>query len=437
MIVEEKEKEAQTADGADEITDNADFVPLDDPVASSTVRLWPEDNYEDFATKRATVSGSMVPTAKLPSASLFVKQKTLAGSKTLMPRPLELFTAAEIDDITPKSIKSRWCNFYEDPVEPAKCWTQEEFQALYKKPGFHFMVARVAQVRAQFRDSKLSSLKSKLAERWKVDMQFQRMRPRMDWMMATIPALTNVTNEILSTSLICLQEGNTIYVVRHFAALARIRELEITIANTITEPGSLFHKLKKRCLEFEKSNVLLGWQVAGVRASNAPAKYRATFYLDSNDEYWPWLHDWSHPHGSTPESIPLLNFDWLGRHANLTCARFATTLTTISSSAPFRMSRSEVSLWSARFHVGWLPTGSLLRGGVGRMIRSTWSRAVLTLSRTGKIWMPLPFPLRMRMLTLSWIQRRTVYLWPRMMVLLLRSHSLMTLSPNSRACSLT
>ncbi len=59
----------------------------------------------------------------------------------------------------------------------------------------------------------------------------------------------------------------------------------------------------------------LGWRVAGVRASNAPAKYRATFYLDSNSEYWPWLHDWSHPHGSTPEPIPLLNFDpvWKAR----------------------------------------------------------------------------------------------------------------------------
>jgi len=58
-----------------------------------------------------------------------------------MPCALKLFTTAEIDSITPSSVKSRWCNFYEDPVEPAKCWTQEEFTALYKKPGFHFMVA--------------------------------------------------------------------------------------------------------------------------------------------------------------------------------------------------------------------------------------------------------------------------------------------------------
>ncbi len=314
-IVKEKEKEAQAADGADEIADNADFIPLDEPVANSNVRSWPEDNYEDFATKRATASESLIPTSKIPSASLFVKQKMPAGSKTLMPRPLELFTAAEIDDITPKSIKSRWCNFYEDPVEPAKCWTQEEFQTLYEKPGFHFMVARVAQVGAQFRDSKLSLLKAKLAERWKVDVVFRRMRPRMDWMLATIPDISDVTREILTTSLIRLQEGNAIYVVRHFTAPAKIRELEITIANTITEPGSLFHKLKKRCQEFETSNVQLGWRVAGVRASNAPAKYRATFYLDSDSEYWPWFHDWSHPHGSTPESIPLLNFDpaWKAR----------------------------------------------------------------------------------------------------------------------------
>src|SRR5258706_15624420 len=257
----------------------------------------------------------MTPSAKLPSDSLFVKQKTPAGSKTLMPRPLELFSTTEIDDITPKSVKSRWCNFYEDPVEPAKCWKQEEFKELYDKPGFHFMVARIAQVGAQFRDSKLSLLRSRLADRWKVDVRFQRMRPRMDWMLATIPDITDDTKEILTTSLIRLQEGNDVYIVCHFAAPARIRELEITIANTISEPGSLFSKLKKRCQDFEKSNVQLGWWVAGVCASNAPAKYRATFYLDSNSEYWPWLHDWSHPHGSTPESIPLLNFDlaWKAR----------------------------------------------------------------------------------------------------------------------------
>src|SRR5258706_8061749 len=110
-IIEDKEREAQAVDGADEIADNADFVPLDEPVVATNECSWPEDNYEDFATKRAAVSETMLPKTKLPATSLFVKQKTPAGSKTLMPRPLEIFMAAEIDSITPKSIKSRWCNF--------------------------------------------------------------------------------------------------------------------------------------------------------------------------------------------------------------------------------------------------------------------------------------------------------------------------------------
>ena len=314
-IIEAKEKEALAADDADDFADNTDFIPLEEPVAPSAVKSWPEDNYEDFATKRAAAVSPLDLTGKLPAASLIVKQKMPTGSKTLMPCALELFTSAEIDGITPKSVKSRWCNFYEDPLEPVKCWPQNEFIEAYNKPGFHFMIARIAQIGAQFMDSKYSVLKSKLSDRWKVNVTFERLRPRMDWMLATIPALTEVTKEILSTSIIRLQDGNAIYVVCHFNVPAKIRDLEITVANTIIDPGVLFGKLKSRCLEFEKSGVRLGWRVAGVRAANAPAKYRATFYLDSPDEYWPWSHDWSHPHGSIPEMIPLLNFDpvWKAR----------------------------------------------------------------------------------------------------------------------------
>ena len=315
-IIEAKEKEALAADNADDdIANNADFVPLEEPAAPPPVISWPEDNYEDFATKRAAAINPLNITGKLPASSLLVKQKVPAGSKTLMPRALELFSSAEIDGITPKSVASRWCNFYEDPLEPVKCWPQDEFINAYNKPGFHFMIARIAQIGAQFMDSKYSVLKSRLSERWKVDVNFERLRPRMDWMLATIPALTEATKEILSTSIIRLQDGNAVYVVRHFNVPAKIRDLEVTVANTITDPGVLFGKLKSRCLEFERSGVRLGWRVAGVRAANAPAKYRATFYLDSPDEYWPWSHGWSHPHGSIPETIPLLNFDpiWKAR----------------------------------------------------------------------------------------------------------------------------
>ena len=179
------------------------------------------------------------------------------------------------------------------------------------------MIARIAQAGAQFNDSKLSVLRTKLAERWKTSITFQRMRPRMDWMLATIPELTDLNKEILNTDLIRLHEGNASYVIRHFTTPSLVRDLEITIANTITDPGSIFAKMKKRCQEFERAGNPLGWRVAGVRSANAAAKYRATFYLKDADEYWPWFHDWSHPHGSVPVTVPILNFDptWKARKA--------------------------------------------------------------------------------------------------------------------------
>ena len=85
------------------------------------------------------------------------------------------------------------------------------------------------------------------------------MRPRMDWMLATILELTDLSKEILSTDLIRLNEGNASYVIRHFNTPSLIRDLEITIANTVTDPGSIFAKMKKRCQEFEKAGTPLGW----------------------------------------------------------------------------------------------------------------------------------------------------------------------------------
>ena len=312
-----KEKEIQAADGADEIADNADFVPVDDGEPVVSTRPWPEDNYEDFATKRNTLVAKQKVTGKVAFSDLIVKQKAPASSKTMMPRAIEFFTVKEIDAVTPKSVKSRWCNFYEDPVELAKCWSEDEFRTYHDRPGFHFMIARIAQAGAQFNDSKLSVLQAKLADRWKTNVTFQHMRPRMDWMLATVPELTDLTKEILDTDLIRLHDGNASYVVRHFAGPSLVRDLEITIANTITDPGSIFAKMKRRCQEFEKAGTPLGWRVAGVRSANAAAKYRATFYLSDVDEYWPWFHDWSHPHGSVPVTVPILNFDpaWKARKA--------------------------------------------------------------------------------------------------------------------------
>ena len=310
-----KEKEAQAADGADEIVDNADFVLIDDSEPAPATEPWPEDNWEDYATRRNALAARPKLTGKLDFEKLVIDQKIPPSSKTLMPRAIEFYTAKEIDAVTPKSIKSRWYNFYEDPVEPAKCWSKEEFKVYHQRPGFHFMIARIAQAGAQFNDSKMSVLKNKLSERWKANVTFQRMHPRMDWMLATIPELTDLSREILDTDLIRLHDGNASYVVRHFYEPAKVRDLEITLANTIVEPGSLYAKLKKKCQEFEKAGTFVGWRVAGVRPSNAATKYRATFFLKEVDGNWPWFYDWSHPHGSVPATIPLLNFNpiWKAR----------------------------------------------------------------------------------------------------------------------------
>ena len=316
-VVATREKETQAADGADKIADNTDFVPIDKGEPMVETNLWPEDNYEDFATKRNSLVARQKVTGKVAFSDLIVKQKAPANSKTMMPHAIEFFTVGKIDAITPKSIKSRWCNFYEDPVEPAKCWSEDEFRTYHDRPGFHFMIARIAQAGAQFNDSKLSILRTKLSDRWKTNVTFQRMRPRMDWMLATVPELTDLSKEILDTDLIRLHEGNASYVIRHFTTPLLVRDLEITIANTITNPGSIFAKMKKRCQEFEKAGNPLGWRVVGVRSANAAAKYRATFYLKDVNEYWPWFHDWSHPHGSVPVTVPILNFDptWKARKA--------------------------------------------------------------------------------------------------------------------------
>ena len=158
-----KEKEVQATDRADKIADNADFVPVDDGEPIAATSLWPEDNYEDYATKRNALVARQQVTGKVAFSDLIIKQKAPANSKTLMPRAMEFFTVKEIDAVTPKSIKSRWCNFYEDPVEPAKCWSEDEFRTYHERPGFHFMIACIAQAGAQFNDSKLSVLRATLS----------------------------------------------------------------------------------------------------------------------------------------------------------------------------------------------------------------------------------------------------------------------------------
>ena len=51
VIVKEKENKNLAVEDGDDIAANADFIPVDDPQPSAEIKSWPEDNYEDFATK--------------------------------------------------------------------------------------------------------------------------------------------------------------------------------------------------------------------------------------------------------------------------------------------------------------------------------------------------------------------------------------------------
>ena len=83
------------------------------------------------------------------------------NSKLFLPCPLEVYSAEELKEVN-KS-KHVWRHYYEDPLEPAKSWSQETFSQVYSKPGFHFMIAWMAQIGQMSCDPKLPSLQSKLS----------------------------------------------------------------------------------------------------------------------------------------------------------------------------------------------------------------------------------------------------------------------------------
>jgi hypothetical protein len=229
-------------------------------------------------------------------------------SKFLIPHPLEIYTAEELNGIAPQGT-SAWHNRYDNPQEPAKCWTAEKFAEVYDKPGFHFLIAKLALLRVAARDPKLPTLQSLLAERWTCKVKITRMNPRQDWMMCTIPDTAGPRQEILTAVLIRLHSGNTSYIVRNFNEPSRIRELDISIPNFINNPNIVFSKLKKTLLEYQGNNIELGWRVVGVRKVPGIGKFRGTFALDSTATYWPWAMKFGHLHGSLPPFLPLLNIE--------------------------------------------------------------------------------------------------------------------------------
>ena len=280
------------------------YIPLEDTTIETAP--WPFANWENYLPGTAELFPA--PTGKPPLDALITPMDNPQSSKLLLPRPLELYSLDDLRQASPRSSQP-WLNRYEDPLEPCKSWSQDLFTSIYSRPGFHFMFARVARSGPQSTDPKLHTLRSMLITRWKTDVTFESMDPRQDWMMCTIPSVEGTANEILSTALMRLASGNASYVVRHFGPITRSRDLDLSIKGSSHTGDAVYDMLRKRVIHFESMGVSLGWRVLGVRRAGAPSKYRASFLLDSPSTYWPWSHQFGHPHGAIPASSPLLNFE--------------------------------------------------------------------------------------------------------------------------------
>ena len=293
-----------TEAGDDQFARGDNFIPVVD-APNPPVRPWPEGNYSNFEDRTNPLFPKKV--GKTPLADLAYESAPLASNKILLPRSLELYTTDELREATAKNAEP-WRNCFEDPCEPVKCWSWATYSAIYEKPGFRFLIARVAQIGPQFRDPKLPALRSALSRRWGCPVEFEMISPRLDWMMCTIPSIEGPAKEILDTALVRMYDGNASYVVRHLDPLRRLRELDLVV-RFVGGADQVFDQLKKRILEFEARGVPVNFRVMGVRRSDAPNKWRATFLLDDPKTYWPWTHDWGHPHGTVEPESPLLNFE--------------------------------------------------------------------------------------------------------------------------------
>ena len=281
------------------------FIPVGGEDAPPPVAPWEEGNNDNFIAR--TTPLFPLPTGKVPLAELAFEMENPADSKFLLPRSLELYTAEELVKSTARGAR-HWLNRYEDPCEPLKPWSWDTMSRIYEKPGFRFLIARVAQLGPQRNDRKLQVLRAKLSERWGVPVQFESVDPRLDWMMGVIPSIDGSAKEILTTALIRLYDGNASYVIRHIGPVTKYRELDVEVKGQVRGPNQIFDQLKKRILELEASGSRLGFRVVSVRPSDAKQKFRISFILDRPTVSWNWTHKWGHPHGSAPLTSGFLNF---------------------------------------------------------------------------------------------------------------------------------
>lgn len=290
---------------ADEAANNSSFVPVNDAPAVQ-VRPWEEGNNHNFLARTSELFTQ--PSGKIPLDDLAFQMEAPVTSKLLMPRALELYSVEELKKATARGARV-WLNRYEDPCEPVKPWSWETMSEIYNKPGFRFLLARVAQIGPQLQDRKLATLRAKLSERWGLSVTFETIDPRLDWMLGTVPDIEGPAKEILNTALIRLYDGNASYVVRHFGPITRYRELDVEVKGTFNAPDQVYNRLKKRILRLEAAGDSVGFRVISVRTGDASRKYRMSFILDKPTTCWDWSHKWGHPHGAPPVVASLLNFE--------------------------------------------------------------------------------------------------------------------------------
>ena len=187
-------------------------APADAP-PPRTPAPWTETNYENFYGRTEPLFPLV--TGKIPLEDLLITMDDPIDSKILLPCSLEVYTVAELKSATPNNVRL-WLNHYEDPLEPLKSWSRDTFTQVYSRDGFFFLMARVAQRDAQWRDKKLDKLRSALSSRWQQEVTVEHIPPRHDWMLCSIPSIPKEGDpsfELLSATLIRMSEGNASYVI--------------------------------------------------------------------------------------------------------------------------------------------------------------------------------------------------------------------------------
>jgi hypothetical protein len=94
-----------SVDGPPDDPDSSPFirVPVESEETPVPANPWPESNYEQYKERAAPLFAAPVVT-KPTLASLLVTIDAPVQSKLFMPGPIELFSASELDQVTPSGV---------------------------------------------------------------------------------------------------------------------------------------------------------------------------------------------------------------------------------------------------------------------------------------------------------------------------------------------